>query len=405
MLKALRCGVTIVSSISLPLGAVPAYAADDTTKTGIAAGLGLSAASGKTTLGDGAGAIEASLLDSDSMLQAGRAVRQIADSARTQYNNRKVLILDKDDQIDFSMALWVVKRMEDLNLAAGRLQIADCKNKPIIVATRTVTTGPKKNSAGTGRMKSQSTGGSESSTTSTTFGFARTDIVAALATDVSVGGVKLGVDDRTLIDAILMGNSRAAWLNAKNATFTFAKASNDGFGLLNEQQAVDPGSNHAFEELRKLQTWTDINRKCDSDSFKAMLNTIDQFVSSITASDKGTPAIVTAAELAPDGFNKLPLILRVAIDDRGGTTVTRSSIWYSLGWPGAAVITSGLKVSFKLSDPRDGTNLTTGQVRCVTRPISYRDVSKMLITIDASGDEMLREQQEKLVTCAYRLSA
>ena len=199
-----------------------------------------------------------------------------------------------------------------------------------------------------------------------------------------------------------MGNSKATWLDAKNATFSFAKADNDGFAVLNERQAVDPGHNHAFDQLRKLQTWTDTNRKCDSDSFKAMLSTIDQFVSSITAADKGTPAIVTAAELAPNGFNDLPLILRVAIDDRGGTTVTRSSIWYSLGWPGAAVITSGLKVSFRLSDPRDGTNLTTGQVRCATRPISYRDVGKMLIT---NGDEPLREQQEKLVTCAYRLSA
>jgi len=401
MLNALRCGVTIVSSVSLLLGAVPAYA-DDTAKTGIAAGLGLSAASGKTTLGDGAGAIEASLLDSDSMLQAGRAVRQIADNARTRYRNRQVLILDKDDQIDFSTALWVVKRMEDLNLAAGRLPVADCKNKPIIVSTRTVKSGPKKGGAGTGRMESLTTGPPESSTTSTTFGFARTDIVAALATDVSVGSVKLGVDDRTLIDAILMGNSKATWLDAKNATFSFSKADNDGFAVLNERQAVDPGHNHAFDQLRKLQTWTDTNRKCDSDSFKAMLSTIDQFVSSITAADKGTPAIVTAAELAPNGFNDLPLILRVAIDDRGGTTVTRSSIWYSLGWPGAAVITSGLKVSFRLSDPRDGTNLTTGQVRCATRPISYRDVGKMLIT---NGDEPLREQQEKLVTCAYRLSA
>jgi len=156
MLNALRCGVTIVSSVSLLLGAVPAYA-DDTAKTGIAAGLGLSAASGKTTLGDGAGAIEASLLDSDSMLQAGRAVRQIADNARTRYRNRQVLILDKDDQIDFSTALWVVKRMEDLNLAAGRLPVADCKNKPIIVSTRTVKSGPKKGGAGTGRMESLTT--------------------------------------------------------------------------------------------------------------------------------------------------------------------------------------------------------------------------------------------------------
>lgn len=376
------------------LGAsAPAYADDDVTRTGIAAGLGIAAASGKTTMGDGAGAIEASLLDSDAMLKAGAAIRQLAEAARAANGNRSVLVLAKADTVDFSMALWVVERLRSLKTRAYALPAGQCRKAPVVIE-QTTTRG------GNHFLKAET-----ESTETKKFGFARTDIVAALASDVSVGAIKLSVDDRTLMNAILMGSAKdTAWHDLATTAPTYTVANNAGLIILNEQLAVDPGSNSAFVNLTDLQRWTDANRQCDGDTYKAMIDTIDKFVAGITSAEKGTPAIVSAAQLASAGFDRLPLILRVGIDDRGGTSVTRSNIWYTIGLPGAAVITSGLKVSFQISDPKVGRNLMAGEIRCATRPTSYRDVRNMLVTHEAAGDNSIGDRQKKLVICAYRAS-
>jgi hypothetical protein len=178
-----------LSAALLLFAASPGLAQDDAEKTGIAAGLGLTAASGKTTMSGGAGAIEASLLDSDAMLKAGATIRQLALAARTD-PNRKLLIIAKADTIDFSMALWVMQRMVELNRRASALSPRLCSKPPVLVE-HTI------QSSGGGRFK----GLTEDSATSDTkkFGFARTDIVAALASEISIGAIALSADDRTLI--------------------------------------------------------------------------------------------------------------------------------------------------------------------------------------------------------------
>ena len=365
-------------------------AADEAEKTGIAAGLGLTAATGKTTMSDGAGAIEASLLDSDAMLSAGKLIREIAIAGRKD-PSRRILILAKGDTVDFSMALWVMQRMDDLRQRSSALPRSACRKTPVVIEQTQSSGGPYKSF------------GAEGSETKK-FGFARTDIVAALASDVTVGKIELSAEDRTLIHAIQMGGAAdTSWHSFPAAAPVITPAADDVFRVLADQPAVDPSNNEAFLRLAALQAWTDSNRQCDSDAFKAMIETIDKFVASVTTAEKGVPAIVTSAQLASGGFNQLPLILRVAIDDRGGTAITRSNIWYTLGLSGAAVVTSGLKLSFQLSDPTLGTNIMAGQIRCVTRPTSYRDVRNMIVTQESTGEGSIGDRQQKLVTCAYRL--
>lgn len=384
----IRCPAICVAVILLAIA--PAAAADDVERTGIAAGLGLTAATGKTTMSDGAGGIEASLLDSDAMLSAGKLIRKIAIAGRTD-PTREILVLAKGDAVDFSMALWVMQRMKDLRQRSTALPRNDCRKVPVVIEQ-----------IQGGESPFKSLDGGETQTKK--FGFARTDIVAALASDVTVGKIALSAEDRTLIHAIQMGGaSDTGWRALPDGAPVVTPAIDDGFRLLADQAAVDPSSNEAFQRLAALQAWTDSHRHCDSDVFKAMIETIDKFVASVTTAEKGVPAIVTSAQLASGGFDRLPLILRVAIDDRGGTAVTRSNIWYTLGFPGAAVVTSGLKLSFQLSDPKLGTNITSGQIRCVTRPTSYRDVRNMLVTKTSTGQGSIGDRQQKLVTCAYRL--
>lgn len=370
--------------------AITPAAADEVERTGIAAGLGLTAATGKTTMSDGAGAIEASLLDSDAMLSAGKLIREIALAGRKD-STRQILILAKGDAVDFSMALWVMQRMEELRQRSAALPRSGCRKVPVVIEQSQSSGSPFK-----------SLDGGETETKK--FGFARTDIVAALASDVTVGKIELSAEDRTLIHAIQMGGaSDTSWRTLPADPLVITPVVDDGFRLLGDHAAVDPSSNEAFRRLAALQAWTDSNRQCDSDIFKAMIETIDKFIASVTTAEKGVPAIVTSAQLASGGFDRLPLILRVAIDDRGGTAITRSNIWYTLGFPGAAVVTSGLKLSFQLSDPTLGTNIMSGQIRCFTRPTSYRDVRNMLVTEASMGKGSIGDRQQKLVTCAYRL--
>lgn len=141
-------------------------------------------------------------------------------------------------------------------------------------------------------------------------------------------------------------------------------------------------------------------RQCTDGDHIAWISTIDKFVESLLASEKAEPAFLAYARwesFAKDQPGHLaPYILNVTMDAHGGTSITRSNVWYSLGFPNAAVITSGLKASFALSDPESGNILASGVVRCATRPENYRKVRKLLIEApsDAKNPRMI---------CGYRL--
>ena len=72
------------------------------------------------------------------------------------------------------------------------------------------------------------------------------------------------------------------------------------------------------------------------------------------------------------------LVLRVAVEQTGGTAITRSNIFYTLGWPGAATVSAGFLASFRLTDPVKGTALLAGFVRCAVTPTRFQDVRKIV---------------------------
>lgn len=87
----------------------PALAEDDTAKTGLIAALGIEAASGKTTIAGGAGAIEAGLLSSDAMLRAGAIIASITNEAAGGGN---VLVVSRDQQVSLAMVRVVQDRIQ-----------------------------------------------------------------------------------------------------------------------------------------------------------------------------------------------------------------------------------------------------------------------------------------------------
>ena len=185
------------------------------------------------------------------------------------------------------------------------------------------------------------------------------DLVAALATDVTINPITVSTDDRVLMNAV-------AQPAQDNLTF-----------LLPADLMGTAADNSVLMTYVRLQGVEDQLNACDTDEAKALVSAIDAFKTSVSNSDKGAPPLATAAQ-----FDQLSSgetwILRVAIEQVGGSAITRANIWYELGWPGSAQVSAGALVSYRLSDVRSGVVKATGFVRCMTKPVPVEDVKDTL---------------------------
>lgn len=190
--------------VLMNVGFTTADVADE--KTGIVTGLGVSAALGKTTLGDRAGSIEAALLDSDSILKAGQVIHTISAARR---NGCDILVLGRGDTVDYTTALWLAHCIGQLHTMAGKVPACTAIVVPPNVWSKMLDGGTE-----------------EAARAAPRFGFARTDIAAALTTEVSVGKMALGTEDLPLINAVLMSGTQPDWLAASQPITSAANASN-----------------------------------------------------------------------------------------------------------------------------------------------------------------------------------
>jgi hypothetical protein len=75
---------------------------------------------------------------------------------------------------------------------------------------------------------------------------------------------------------------------------------------------------------------------------------------------------------------KAPVILRVSVDQAGGTTISRTGVLYALGLPNAATVGAGLITSFCLVEPGGGAIVRQGVVRCAVHQTNIRRVPELL---------------------------
>lgn len=380
-------GVRLAGSagaLAIMVATTPARAAGDDTTTGIVAGLGLSAASGKTSVAAGGGAIEATLLDSDAVVMAGSTIRKLATAASVSWNaaqrdpdNRRptFVVLGHSDAIDFTAARWLERR---LDLIDGQYPTpADCK------AATNADLPPNGDHSLVGA-------GGKTITPSVT------DIPALLATDTTIQGVTVATDDRLLVDAIAMGGDGPMnrWMPVRaDGTIAAPTLASATFRTPGEVIDAPPGglitkfNGHLAKEKDALTT-------CATPAGKAWLTVAQAFDASATSTDKGNAPIATAAELLTLADAK-PLVLHVAVEQSGGTAITRANVFYTLGFPGAATVSAGLLVSFRLADPVSGTPIMTGLVRCAAAPTRFQDVAR-IVAAKASGKAI-----ENRVSCSY----
>ena len=346
----------ICAGIAALSAASPGIAADDTTNAGIIAGLGLGAAGGKTTASGGSGAIEAGILGSDAVLQTGGIIAGITNEAAA---GRPVLVLAQDESVNLNQPDVVFERLA----AATALFNAKCS------ATR-VKPPAAENPDAEPFLKSLGP-------------LLPKDVIAATAVDTSISPITLSVADRMLIDAVLIradatpvspvaGWSKAAPVlpardGAKLATFVIPAD-------------VTMVRLKGSEVYRRYKALLDLSSKwrrdgCDTTEAKAALTTADALVTSLNApGEKGAPSALVNAVQLEQARGTNTLVLRVAVEQAGGTLLTRSGVIYSLGFPGAAVVSSGLLTSFRLSDPATGTIVALGVVRCFLPPSRLRKV-------------------------------
>jgi hypothetical protein len=353
-----------ITCLGLGLGlvtvAMPARADDDDTTTGILAGLGITAASGGTTLGEGAGAIEAGLLDTEAFQHAGRLIADVVRSlnpgaAAQGQAPRPVLILASDERLDLTMPGVIRDRMDGLarlaeqgcppGAAGGRVKLDE------LVAALNTLRAADRAFLGIGR-------------------FQASDLVTIGTTQTAIGGITLTATDRMLVNAVLM-----------NAGGPGRLASH--YRLLGEPVAYDADA-PTIKAYREFLGRIDALRgRCTDAGGKKAIEVADAFANSLTAgSDKGPPPLTMAAQIDAITREQI-LILRVAIERIGGTSLTRSGLLYTFGWPNAATVSAGLKVSFRVVDPawvgsREPNLRAVGEVRCLVRPTNIKKVADVL---------------------------
>jgi hypothetical protein len=340
--------------------------------TGIAAGLGLTAASGKTTVSSGGGAMEASLLASDAVLAAGEAIRHRADKQAVA-NGKAILVLGRTDAFDLGSSRWMFDRMHDLD------------NEVLAITADVCTKAPAKADQGAQDRVEALIGWPTPS-------FA--DVTAALATDVTINPITISEDDRMLMTAV--ASPRAQWRQLSDESALPTQVAPTHQFVIPGEIADAAASGPFYGRYRTLLQHADAltARGCVSDQAKGALSDVSDFVKAVGASSsKAQPPLVaaaelyTAAQLDPD---TQPLVLRVAIEQIGGSAITKANIWYELGiLQDPATVSAGVLASFRLVDPSNGKVLASGLVRCVSKPTSFDKVEKAVLTPNLSDNSCL----------------
>ncbi|MEH3123018.1 MAG: hypothetical protein PGN16_13755 [Sphingomonas phyllosphaerae] len=387
-MNAVRLMLSLSLAGSLVTTPTAALAEDDTAKTGVIAALGVEAAGGKSTIAGGAGAIEAGVLASDAMLRAGAVVASLANRGAA---GGRVLVVSRDQQVSLSMVRVVRDRIQAVRDLVAR---TPCPKPP--------KTPPPAEPNGVTFYGLRITPGPVTPFLS--------DIAGAIATDTTINPVAFAADDRVLVNAIVMGRtetryalSGAEWISTDAAGAADPPGDRTDSGDLTRSSFFVPGEIADVGDSTPTRTAydamlreVDAKRGCSGDAIKGAVATADALATSLNASEKGaTSPLVTAMQLdqllgtSASGTGSTYL-LRVAVEQTGGTAISRAGIVYTLGFPGASVVSAGVLVSFRLIQPRTGAIVMAGVVRCAVPQTRF---SKVRDTILRNADR---------TACSYR---
>jgi len=334
--KAIGIRAATALAMTLPLlTAAPARAADDTASTGILAALGIEAAGGDTKLGDKGGEIEGWMLATAHLDSVAREILSQVDASRIGGNavsGRTIVLLARDEPFNLGLPGVISRRIALLQKRVDRY--GGC---PAAVSQRAALAGLP--------------------------AITPADVAAVTRTDTTIAGFDIALEDRALISAIghvNLGSGRDLRISSD------ATAVPVGTGIIARWDNLEA----AISALRGCVAANDSAGK----GLIAQFDALDAFVN--TPGDKGGSSPLERAAAIGDLANNPPLLLRVAVEKAGGTTITRSNIFLKLGFPGAVRISGGIVASYRVIDPVNGSLVNAGLVRCALPQVDFKDVSK-----------------------------
>lgn len=306
----------------------PARAADDTTeKVALLSYLGLTAATGKTELGEHGGELESWIAASGLMGKAACKIGQAIGLANEDGSQcvatgaaTPILVLGDSESFDFSAYLFVTSQTK---AAADALAGLPAKCRPVSIKS----TGP----TGLDAVDPNTIPAA---------------ILALAKTDSKVTGVVIEVKERAFINAV-------AGVLGSRAILT------DGF-MATRTRGVDSAWNDVRASAAKLATGA-----CkDTPAAKAALAVYEETKKGFfEKGEKGT-LFERARALEPIAASAIPeRVLRVRVEYTGGTIINQSNILTTLGAP-ALSLSGGMVVSYRYTNSTTGTVEKAGVIIC-----------------------------------------
>lgn len=218
------------------------------------------------------------------------------------------------------------------------------------------------------------------------------DVAGAIATDTTIAPVAFTTDDRMLINAVLMGRNEKryqaalTWQLVAGSEPATSKTSKAASFIVPNEIADVAASSPIRVAYDGMQREANTKRGCSGDAIKGAISAADALTTSLNAAEKGAQSpLVTAMQL--DGLaaayakkdDPATYILRIAVEQTGGTAITRSGIIYTLGFPGASVVSAGVLVSFRLLSPKTGEVIRSGVVRCAVPQTRFGKVQRVVL--------------------------
>lgn len=358
----MRKTVSLLLGVSVVLPQ-PAMADDDAEVLAPLAYFGLKAADGKTTAAEGAGQLEvAALMDSVAQTVAMNIVTAVGTAAGTE--RKSVFLAMGQEPFDISTYAVVKARVE--RVAANiKIVAAQCPTPaPQPTKSPGQDDGPTEDKGESGGKKADLSSRAIIS-----------DFLGLLRSDREVRSVTAPTATSMLRSAIMA--QTIAGMKWRSVTDLQAPV-NFGEGSL--LQSFDSATIAANEAIAECST-----NKASVDSLKGYAA---QLASLAEPGEKGAPSQLERA-LALDGIPlDQTLILRVDVEQSGGTMVNTSNIWTTLGLEGLR-FGGGLLASYRLIDPKDQTVIASGTQMCLS-PIRgfsgiHRAVSRQQTEHDTKG--------------------
>ncbi|MEM6858154.1 MAG: hypothetical protein AAF559_09805 [Pseudomonadota bacterium] len=310
--------------------------------------LGLTAASGKDTAGDGAGSGEAFILTTILLEKAaGLAHGELAE-------NTTYLVAPDKDKLDLSSYSQTEGRID--RLANQLVRFAEDPEGLVQTCVRARASDP--NDKDMSLFNKERAELEDLAKTPADFKFKGSDFVGALAFDTSFKALALDLNTGLFVTALAGKASKdkdvRIWSEVAKAPEE-TEASTKLEAIEGEIAAID-----ALQCTEKLP-------ESDAKKFTTQIAKLKAAAASFRAPGKeGAPSPLEAADRAAGALENQKTnlrVLRLSVDKAQGTLISNSSIWTSIGLPGTTV-RSALVVSYRSVEPMTGKTDGVGIIAC-----------------------------------------